>query len=77
MGNLKRYGGSLTPSWHNDQLNIQIQTLARYEELGIMYALPAFAGFVPDQIAHLYPDHNFTMASSWVGFDCKYSWYGT
>ena len=50
MGNLKKFGQSLSQSWHDTQLEIQQKTLKRYEELGINYVLPAFAGFVPDNI---------------------------
>ncbi|RNA17676.1 alpha-N-acetylglucosaminidase isoform X1 [Brachionus plicatilis] len=38
-----------------------------YRELGISYVLPAFAGFVPDQIRRIYPFNNFTSASDWIG----------
>ena len=50
MGNIKKYGGNLPDSWHKDQVGLLRQQLNRYEELGIKYVLPAFAGFVPDQI---------------------------
>ena len=50
MGNLKRFAGPLPVSWHVDQINLQKQILRRYTELGINYVLPAFAGFVPDNI---------------------------
>lgn len=50
MGNLKKYGGSLPDGWHLDQIFLQKQILQRFNELGIMYALPAFAGFVPNEI---------------------------
>jgi alpha-N-acetylglucosaminidase len=48
MGNIKRYGGGLTPAWHSDQVELQKKILNRYSELGIVYVLPAFSGFVPD-----------------------------
>jgi alpha-N-acetylglucosaminidase len=50
MGNLKKFGGPLPPSWHEDQADLQIQILKRYDDLGIHYVLPAFSGFVPDNI---------------------------
>jgi alpha-N-acetylglucosaminidase len=74
MGNLKKYGGKLTDNWHLDQLNLQKLILKRYNELGINYVLPAFAGFVPDKIQKLYPTSNFTVASDWLGLGCNYSW---
>ena len=74
MGNLKNYGYSLPDNWHNDQIALQRQIIQRYTELGIKYVLPAFAGFVPDQITRLYPNKNFTKSSNWAGFNCNYSW---
>lgn len=50
MGNLQKFGGPLPDSWHFDQVALQKMILARYDDLGIKYALPAFAGFVPDNI---------------------------
>lgn len=51
MGNLKKFGGPLTDSWHFDQLELQKAILRRYNDLGIKYILPAFAGFVPDRVS--------------------------
>jgi alpha-N-acetylglucosaminidase len=74
MGNLKKFGGPLPMSWHLDQYNLQKSILQRYDELGIKYVLPAFAGFVPDSITRLYPKINFTKSADWCGFNCNYSW---
>lgn len=73
MGNLKSFGGHLTENWHKDQVSLLKLTLKRYKELGIKYVLPAFAGFVPDNITRLYPKTNFTSATDWVNFGCDYS----
>lgn len=54
MGNLKKFGGPLPKSWHLDQLGLQKRILKRYDELGVKYVLPAFAGFVPDQITRFF-----------------------
>jgi hypothetical protein len=53
MGNLKKFGGPLPFSWHMDQAELQLSILQRYRELGIKYALPSFAGFVPDKLREL------------------------
>ena len=74
MGNLKRFGGNLTQNWHTDQLNLLKLIIARYNDLGIKFVLPAFAGFVPDSITRLYPDSNFTVSNNWIDFDCNFSW---
>jgi alpha-N-acetylglucosaminidase len=73
MGNLKSFGGHLTENWHRDQVSLLKLQLERYSQLGIKYVLPAFAGFVPDQITRLYPQNNFTQATDWVNFQCNYS----
>ena len=73
MGNLKRFGGPMPFNWHINQGDLQAWIVHRYQELGIRYALPAFAGFVPDRFRDLYPQKNFTNASDWIGFDCKFS----
>jgi hypothetical protein len=54
MGNLKSFGGPLPISWHIDQAELQSLILQRYRELGINYALPAFAGFVPNQFRRFF-----------------------
>jgi alpha-N-acetylglucosaminidase len=73
MGNLKRFGGSLTDSWHTDQANLQKNITKRLTELGINYILPAFAGFVPDAITRIFPKQNFTVSNDWNQFGCNYS----
>lgn len=50
MGNIKNYGGYLPNYWHKDQYSLLKLQIARYNDLGIKYVLPAFSGFVPDQI---------------------------
>ena len=75
MGNLKKFGGPLPNSWHLDQLDLQLKILKRYDELGIKYVLPAFAGFVPDEITRIYPEKNFTKAADWIGLKCNFTWY--
>ncbi|CAF1022348.1 unnamed protein product [Brachionus calyciflorus] len=73
MGNLKKFAGPLPQSWHQDQLNLQLKIIKRYNELGIKYVLPSFSGFVPDQITRLFPYGNFTKAEDWHGFNCTFS----
>lgn len=73
MGNLKSFGGHLNDNWHADQVNLLRKILERYEELGIKYVMPAFAGFVPDQMQQLYPANKFIPANGWIDFGCNYS----
>lgn len=73
MGNLKGFGGHLNDNWHTDQVNLLRKILRRYDDLGIKYVMPAFAGFVPDQIIDLYPLNKFTQSTEWLNFGCNYS----
>lgn len=73
MGNLKSYGGHLTDAWHSGQVQLLKRQIARFNELGIRYVLPAFSGFVPDQIKRIYPNKNFTASADWIGFGCDSS----
>ena len=47
MGNLQRWGGPLSESWHAEQLTLAHQIIGRMRQLGITPVLPAFAGHVP------------------------------
>ncbi len=75
MGNIKGWGGPLTPSWHANQLQLQHQILKRMRELGMTPVLPAFGGHVPDAITRLFPNVNVTTMVKWGKFskDPQYS----
>ena len=47
MGNLQRWAGPLSDSWHAGQLTLAHQIIGRMRLLGITPVLPAFAGHVP------------------------------
>ncbi|XP_033636644.1 alpha-N-acetylglucosaminidase-like [Asterias rubens] len=75
MGNMKGWGGPLTPSWHANQLQLQHQILTRMRELGMTPVLPAFGGHVPDAITRLFPNAKVTTMTKWGHFvseDPKY-----
>ncbi|MFT5525985.1 MAG: alpha-N-acetylglucosaminidase, partial [Pirellulaceae bacterium] len=70
MGNIQNVGGTLSPSWHRDQVALQKKMLARMRELGIEPVVQGFAGFVPKGIARVYPKSQLHQ-SAWGGFPEK------
>lgn len=73
MGNLLKWGGPLTESWHNQTLALQHKILQRMREFGMTPILPAFAGHVPGGLARVFPDANITRLGPWAHFNCTYS----
>ncbi|RXG54967.1 Alpha-N-acetylglucosaminidase [Armadillidium vulgare] len=47
MGNIKKWQGPLSDSWHKNTLALQHKILKRMREFGMIPILPAFAGHVP------------------------------
>ena len=72
MGNLRGWGGPLTPSWHKQQLQLQHLILNRMRNLGMIPVLPAFGGQVPDGFQRLYPNSSLTK-QRWLNFNSSYS----
>ncbi|KAG7172873.1 Alpha-N-acetylglucosaminidase-like [Homarus americanus] len=54
MGNIRGWGGPLTPSWHNQTLALQKQIVTRMRLFGMFPVLPAFAGHVPAGLTRTY-----------------------
>ena len=50
MGNMHGWGGPMPDSWMDGQLALQHQILDRMRSLGMIPALPGFAGHVPKAI---------------------------
>ncbi|CAL9699636.1 unnamed protein product [Knipowitschia caucasica] len=73
MGNLFRFGGPLSQSWHVTQLKLQFKILERMRSLGMIPVLPAFSGNIPKGILRLYPNANVTRLGPWAQFNCSYS----
>lgn len=74
MGNIRGWGGPLTPSWHQHTINLQHRILDRMRELGIVPVLPAFAGHVPRAFTRIYPEANVTKIDTWNDFEEPYCW---
>ena len=67
MGNLRRWGGPLPRSWHQQQVQLQHAILGRMRSLGMVPVLPGFAGQVPDAYVRRNPDATFTL-QTWKPF---------
>lgn len=50
MGNLKKWAGPLSDSWHKSRMKLQQKILSRMVSLGMTPVLSAFAGHVPDEM---------------------------
>ncbi|XP_043516169.1 alpha-N-acetylglucosaminidase, partial [Frieseomelitta varia] len=72
MGNIRGFGGPLTPKWHEKSLRLQHRIIQRMRELGIIPVLPAFAGHVPRAFPRLFPNANVTKSTAWNQFSDKY-----
>ncbi|KAL1231136.1 Alpha-N-acetylglucosaminidase [Trichinella pseudospiralis] len=69
---LQLWQGSLTETWHQDQLVLQKRILKRMVEFGMLPILPAFAGHVPDGFKRIFPTANLLSAKCWI-FNSTYS----
>ena len=72
MGNLRGWGGPLSPHWHKMQVELQHKILKRMRSLGMIPVLPAFGGQVPAGFVRLFPNSSFTK-ENWLNFDNKLS----
>lgn len=66
FGNIQRsWGGTLPLSWIEDQQLLQKKIVRRMVELGITPVLPAFTGFVPEELRRVAPNANITQGSGY------------
>ncbi|KAK0077799.1 hypothetical protein PV325_003443, partial [Microctonus aethiopoides] len=72
MGNIRGWGGPLSPAWHNHTIILQHKILERMRELGISPVLPAFAGHVPRAFTRVFPTANLSKTEAWNEFEDKY-----
>ncbi|KAB8298656.1 hypothetical protein EYC80_000834 [Monilinia laxa] len=76
FGNIQRsWGGTLPLSWIEDQHLLQRKIVKRMVELGITPVLPAFTGFVPEELRRVAPNANIINGSGYWSeiFPAKYS----
>ena len=60
MGNIYKWGGPLSSSWHQFTIQLQHQILSRMRRLGMTPVLPAFAGHIPEALVSLYPNITYS-----------------
>ncbi|KAI9919296.1 hypothetical protein PsorP6_017254 [Peronosclerospora sorghi] len=70
MGNIRGswVKGPLPQAFIERQFTLQRQILDRMRELGMVPALPAFAGHVPQEMTRLFPHAKFTRSPNWGNF---------
>lgn len=74
FGNIQgSWGGELPLQWIDGQFELQKQILARMLELGMTPILPAFTGFVPRALPHVYPNASVVNGSRWEDFSLDYT----
>lgn len=74
MGNLRGswVEGPLPQAFIDDQYKLQRRILARMTELGMVPALPAFAGHVPEELTKQFPAAKFTRSPNWGSFSDEF-----
>ncbi|OQR85079.1 alpha-N-acetylglucosaminidase (NAGLU) [Achlya hypogyna] len=76
MGNIRgdwSPQGVLPHHFIERQHALQLQLLARYREFGMLPALPAFAGHVPEEMHTLFPAASMRQSDQWAGFNLNYT----
>ncbi|KAJ5538772.1 hypothetical protein N7494_008251 [Penicillium frequentans] len=74
FGNIQgSWGGDLPTAWIDEQFDLQKKIVRRMVELGMTPVLPAFTGFVPNNITRVYPNASVVRSSSWNGFQTQYT----
>jgi alpha-N-acetylglucosaminidase len=75
FGNIQGSWGneSLPQSWINREFLLSQQIITRMVDLGMTPVLPAFTGFVPENITRVVPNATVVRGSEWNGFGDIYS----
>lgn len=69
MGNIRGFGGPLTKHFMLWSSSLQKQMINSLRDLGIAFALPAFAGHVPRAFQRIFPNATYSkMTGSWNRF---------
>ncbi|DAZ99319.1 TPA: hypothetical protein N0F65_005170 [Lagenidium giganteum] len=70
MGNVRGswVKGPTPQAFIDDQFELQLLILARMRELGMLPALPAFAGHIPEELHLKYPDAKWSRSPNWGNF---------
>lgn len=68
MGNIRGFGGPLPKSFMLWSAKLQKHMIEAFRDLGIAYALPAFAGHVPKAFARIFPNATYSPIDQWNRF---------
>lgn len=70
MGNLRGswVKGPLPQAFIDDQFQLQLRILDRYKEYGMIAALPAFAGHIPEELHVKHPNAKWSRSPNWGNF---------
>lgn len=72
MGNLRGFAGPLSKSFKLWSSTLQKQLIAQFRDLGMAFALPAFAGHVPRAFLRIYPNSSYTPMVQWNKFPSEF-----
>ncbi|ETN41888.1 uncharacterized protein HMPREF1541_03827 [Cyphellophora europaea CBS 101466] len=74
FGNIQSdWAGELPTSWIDGQFELQKKIVQRMIDLGMTPILPAFTGFVPRSITHVYPNASVLIGSEWEDFSPEFT----
>ncbi len=74
FGNIQgSWDGSIPQAWIDDQFQMQLKIIQRMVELGMTPVLPAFTGFVPQNISRIWPNATLKNSPRWNNFSTEYS----
>lgn len=74
FGNIQgSWGGDLPQAWVEDQFAMQKKIIKRMTELGMTPILPAFPGFVPENITRVWPNVSLAESPKWSGFSGRFT----
>ncbi|XP_055628471.1 alpha-N-acetylglucosaminidase [Toxorhynchites rutilus septentrionalis] len=73
MGNIRGWGGPLTQNFMDFSATLQSQVVKQMRRLGMIVALPAFAGHLPIQFKQLFPHAKLTSVEVWNGFPYQFA----
>lgn len=68
MGNIRGFAGPLTKRFMLWSSALQKQMISAFSELGIAFALPAFAGHVPQAFQRIFPNATYSQMATWNKF---------
>lgn len=72
MGNMRGFAGPLSKRFMLWSSSLQKQMIASFQELGIAFALPAFAGHVPKAFRRIFPNVTYSELETWNRFQPEY-----